>query len=358
MMQIGRKLFTLALVALVLFSALSVYGGTPKRKGTAGAMELLIPVGSRGTALGGNFTAGITGVEAIYWNPGGLAATDQNAQIMGSYMNYIADINISYVAVQGKLGNMGVIGISLKSMDFGEIPVTTEFAPDGSGETFSPGYTTIGFTFSKAMTDRIFFGVTAKLVNESIITTSASGFGFDFGVQYVFREGLRLGVALRNLGTSMKFTGSDVERRVFQSTYVDQPYAENEDMSIITSVFEMPTVMDIGVAYTLKPMEGHAITTMANFKNHHYGLDGYGAGLEYMFSMENLSISLRGAATFAYDTEAGKFIFQDDQNIFGPSFGGGLFYRMGEHLSINIDYAYQMTEYFDDTQWFTVTLAF
>jgi hypothetical protein len=108
-----KALLSLAMVALVLLSAQALYAGSPARQGTCGAMELLIPVGSRGTALGGNFTAGISGVEAIYWNPAGMAVTDNAAELMATHMRYIADININYVAVQAKLGKVGIFGMSM-----------------------------------------------------------------------------------------------------------------------------------------------------------------------------------------------------------------------------------------------------
>ena len=133
---------SLVLSVVLLFSAMSLSAGTSKRRGTAGAMELLIPVGSRGTALGGNFTAGISGIEAMYWNPAGMANTEKTAELLATRMNYIADINLNYVAVQGGFKSVGVFGLSLKSLDFGDIPVTTSYAPDGTGEVFSPSFVT------------------------------------------------------------------------------------------------------------------------------------------------------------------------------------------------------------------------
>jgi len=351
------KILTLMVSVLVLFSALS-FAGTSKRRGTAGAMELLIPVGSRGTALGGNFTAGISGIEAMYWNPAGMAVTEQTAELIASHMNYIADINLNYAAVQGKFEGIGVLGLSLKSMDFGDIDVTTSDAPDGTGETFSPSYLTIGVSFSRAMTDRIYFGVTSKIISEKIMHMQATGVAFDFGVQYKSEIGLQLGVALRNLGTSMKFEGTDVERQVYLPGAVDAPIARPEALAIPTQSFEIPTTMDIGLSYVISPLEGHDVTIMGNFRNNHFGMDGYGAGLEYTYSMEGLKIALRGAASVANDVDEEKIRFMDDNAIFGPSFGGGLYFVLAENLNLNVDYAYQMTERFDNSQWLTFILTF
>lgn len=349
---------TLVLSVVLLFSAMSLSAGTTKRRGTAGAMELLIPVGSRGTALGGNFTAGISGIEAMYWNPAGMANTDKTAELLATRMNYIADINLNYVAVQGGFSGVGVFGLSLKTLDFGNIPVTTSYAPDGTGEVFSPTFVTLTVGYSRSMTDRILFGVNSKIVHEKIINVSASGIAFDFGVQYKTDIGLNIGVALRNLGTSMQFNGTNLEQRVYLPNYVDKPVARAEDLSIVSQTFEMPTVMDIGLAYTYKPMEGHQVIAMANFRNSQFYMDTYGAGLEYNFSMEGIKLSARGSATASQDVEANKFRFMDDEAIFGPAFGAGLYLRLAENLHLNVDYAYQVTKRFTDNQWLSFQLGF
>jgi len=89
-----------------------------------------------GIATGGAFLANITGLESIYYNPAGLDIYPQT-EAMFSYVSYLADINISYFAIGTSLGDIGSIGLDLKSFDFGDIPVTNESFPDGTGETYS-----------------------------------------------------------------------------------------------------------------------------------------------------------------------------------------------------------------------------
>ena len=60
------------------------YAGSRKRRGTSGANELLIPVGSAATALGGANQALVYGVDAIYWNPAGIARSSANSEMMFS----------------------------------------------------------------------------------------------------------------------------------------------------------------------------------------------------------------------------------------------------------------------------------
>ncbi|MBN2103640.1 PorV/PorQ family protein [bacterium] len=343
---------------LHIVSDAGIVAGTKKRKGTAGAMELILPVGCCGTAMGGNYTAGISGVEALFWNPAGMAATDRTSELMASRMNYIADIDVNYIAVQGSFSSAGVFGLSLKSLDFGDIPVTTEYAPDGTGETYSPAYVTMGLSFSRAMTDRINIGVTGKLVSEKIMNTSATGMAFDFGVQYQSDIGLQIGVALRNLGTRMRFDGTDLEKRVYLPTYTEDPIAGKEALRIVSQPVEFPTTMDIGLSYTFEPSEGHQCTGMVNFRDNHFGFDQYGAGLEYQYSMPAFRIAVRTGGSVAHDVEDNCYRIMDDEMIYGPSFGGGIYLKMGENLHLSIDYACQMAKRFSDPEWISLIFKF
>ena len=74
----------------------------------------------------------------------------QGTEAMFSYMSYLADINISYFAVSSVLGDLGSVALSFKTFDFGDIPVTTNDFPDGTGKTYSPQFLTIGLNLLKS----------------------------------------------------------------------------------------------------------------------------------------------------------------------------------------------------------------
>ncbi|MGD8922169.1 MAG: hypothetical protein PVH24_02895, partial [Candidatus Zixiibacteriota bacterium] len=88
----------IVMIVLLVVSLSSVYAGNTRRIGTAGAQELLIPYGSRGTALGGSVVSDAYGVEAMYWNPAGLASLDGTEAIF-THLPYFADINVNYVGL-------------------------------------------------------------------------------------------------------------------------------------------------------------------------------------------------------------------------------------------------------------------
>jgi hypothetical protein len=141
-----------ALAILVVHAGLAA-AGTETRLGTGGAPELRLPVGARSIALAGADLGSVSGVEAIYYNPAGLAATDSRTEVAFSYTKYIADMNLNYFGVATTLGDWGMLGVSVKVLSIGDIVQTTETAPDGNGNTFSPTYSTLGLTYAKRMTD-------------------------------------------------------------------------------------------------------------------------------------------------------------------------------------------------------------
>ncbi len=53
--------------------------------GTASAEFLLLGAGARGAALGGAYSAIADDIEAMYWNPGGLALLEQGGIMISSY---------------------------------------------------------------------------------------------------------------------------------------------------------------------------------------------------------------------------------------------------------------------------------
>src|SRR5262245_55751111 len=87
----------LAGAAFLLLLAGAAHAGSDLRRGTAGALELQLPVGPRSSALGGSTTADVGGVEAIYWNPAGLAQAERT-EVLFSHTRYIADMDINYAA--------------------------------------------------------------------------------------------------------------------------------------------------------------------------------------------------------------------------------------------------------------------
>ena len=132
----------LLLAATVLLTAPAHAGGLD-RLGTAGAQELRVPVGAASVALGGSSVAMGGGLSNVFYNPAALASTDQS-EAMASWSSYLADADVNYVAISTRLGNQGNLGLSVKVLNVGDITVTTEEAPEGTGEILTPNFAVLG----------------------------------------------------------------------------------------------------------------------------------------------------------------------------------------------------------------------
>ena len=273
-----RKL--LVFLAVVFVYAGIASAGDVARKGTTGADQLLIPVGARSIATGGAFLANTTGVESIYYNPAGLdLAGSPEAEF--SYMSYLADINISYLAVGAKVGSLGSLGFSFKTVDMGNIPVTTNDAPDGTGANYSPSIFTAAVTYSKVITDRVSVGFNAKLIHEGIMNATANGFGLDFGVQYRFPYHLALGVSVKNIGSNMSYTGQDLEVRT--NVPNSNPSSALGAYYAVTEEFNLPSYYELSIAYDHKINEQNNVSFGAAFRSNNAGEDQALLGVEYGF---------------------------------------------------------------------------
>ena len=336
------KAFTVYLSVLLLAGVAAA--GDIARKGTSGADQLLIPVGARSIGVGGAFLANSIGVESIYYNPAGLAGV-KRTEVMFSYMNYIADINVSYFSAGFNIGDVGSFGLSFKTIEAGDIPVTTVENPDGTGANFAPSFFTAGLTYSKQVTDILRAGGTVKFVNESILATSARGIALDFGVQYRFAGNLALGVAVKNLGSNMKYSGQDLQVRTdvpgatptTPGTGLFEPVVES---------FQLPSYFEMSTTYEFKMSGQNALMVGSTYRSNNALEDEWMFGAEFQFSKY---FALRGGHDL--------FVQNRASTQYDWTFGGGFAYTL-EAFSVNVDYAYRAVDTFKGNNIIAVRLGF
>lgn len=336
----------LKIIIAVLIFSVSLFAGDVARKGTTGADQLLIPVGARGIATGGAMLANISGIESVYYNPAGLDRSSGGGEAMFSYMSYLADINVSYFGAGAKLGDFGSLAFTIQSIDVGDIPVTTINFPDGTGETYSPTFMTVGLTYSKILTDRISVGANFKLITEEIVNTSANGFAMDFGVQYRFSESLFLGASVKNIGTNMVYEGPDLEAATnIPDVAIGSKPGRYE---IVAEEFQIPSFFELSLAYKYDFNEQNNLLLASTFTNNNSFEDNLSFGMEYAFMN---TFFLRGGYKLLMENT--------DQSIFGFTAGAGVNYDFGSELGIAVDYAFRdVQEFPEPNHIFTVKLGF
>ncbi len=343
--------------SVFLMGALSA--GTIKSQGQAGATQLLIPVGASTIATSGANGATVTGVDALYLNPAGTAGMRGGFQGTASTMNYIADIDITYAGFVTNLGPRGSIGVSVKSLDFGDIPVTTANATEGTGEMFSPNFQTLTATYARSFADRVRFGASFKFVSEQIINTKASGLAVDMGVQYQFANyPLAVGVTLSNLGNRMEYQGSDLEQTMRPSG--SQSGSSVERFRVKSEAFDLPAKLNVALNYA--PMQG--LNLMWAFTNNSFSVNTQSFAAKYSIGpawvaggMESRLVGDSKPADITQGTwdEAES---EAKNNLFGATFGAGVTVPVGG-MKLGVSYSMRsVAKYFDRNQVMQVTVEF
>jgi hypothetical protein len=339
------------LMSALLITSFAVAQGP--RNGSVASSHLLIPQGARFLS-GGGATANATGIDAIYWNPAGLARAQSNVTAIFARRSYIADISINYIGAGLKLGRLGSLGATIRTFDIGEIEATDIWAPDGNGTIFEPSVFVVGATYSKLMSDRTSIGANVNFINEGFAGVSATGTTIDVGVQYssfLNIPGLSIGVALRNFGPAMRYGGS----ALWQSAKVEGTNRETEWYKVEAAAFDMPFTMDIGAAYNLA-LGASSLDLGFTFENNNAAQDEY--RILAQFNLGDMAAVRFGNLTSATIEDDDNTVDIDEsalENIFGSySFGGSLNLAALTGLNLSIDYAFIATEYFDDNQVFAL----
>ena len=333
----------LAITGLCL--AFPSFAGNKDRSGQAGASQLLINPWAASTGVFGLNTAHVQGLEAMKNNIAGLAYAEGTT--FG--FSYGAYLRGTQVAVQNlgfaqKLGELGVLGVNLQSLNFGEVDVTTWNNPDAGVGSYKPSFFNIQIGFAKEFSKSIHAGIGVTYVSEAISNVRASGAAFEAGVMYSTgdRNNFHFGVTLRNVGTNMRYNG---EGFAINTEEIDM-FSRNRETP--SEKFEMPTYLAIGTSYDFfldeKSTTGdnapkHRLTPMLQFTSNSFNNDYFGAGLEYGYK-ERLMLR----AGYRYEKDINSF---DNRTTFYKGFAAGL--SVGTRLGVKgpkimIDYSFRPTQ--------------
>ncbi|MFQ5570457.1 MAG: PorV/PorQ family protein [Rhodothermales bacterium] len=247
------------------------------RAGTSGFQFLKIPVDPRAAAMGETVVANAFDASAMFWNPA-LAAQKGRPQFGLSHTAYYADINIEYAAISYPLGRFGLtVGASIQTLSSGDMDVTTEFEPFGTGESFRFEDLAAGITVAQTLTDLFSYGITAKYLRESVAGLTTSTVVFDIGVFYrVGGTGAQMAVAIRNFGLDGTPSG-ELSRTVIggEGTVVEDEFES----------FTPPTTFLLGATYHLfRNNEQHHVTLSGQLTNPNDNAESFNVGVEYTWN--------------------------------------------------------------------------
>jgi hypothetical protein len=331
-----KSCLVLVSTLLICSSSFTVSAGNKDRAGQAGGNSLLINPWARSTGWGGANTANAVGLEAMYMNVAGTAFT-KKTEVMFAHTNWFgnAGIGINAFGFTQRVGETGVLGFGLMSMNFGDIMVTTYDKPEGGTGTYRPSMSNLGLSYAKEFSNSIYGGLAVRVVSERMADVGAFGICFDAGVRYVTGENdrIKFGIALRNVGPPMRYSGDGLSLRgtIFNS-------GTTMTMSVRSEPFELPSLLNIGGSYDFRLDETNRITLAGNFTSNSFTKDQIILGLEYGFRNY---LMLRAG----YMHEQGVRSFAERTTWFtGPTGGVTLELPLNDKgSSFGIDYSYRAT---------------
>jgi hypothetical protein len=336
----------LLLIIFGIFMLQSIGFSQVTKTGTTAAKFLSIGIGARANAMGGAFTSVVNDASALYWNPAG-AADLTRYEAMFTYTSLYKDLNINlnYFALVIPAEELGSFGVSVTALDYGDMDVTTEYYPEGTGEKFSAASYAFGLTYARHITGDFTVGATVKYITESIFNSSANGVAFDVGTKFKTPFfGVKFASIITNYGSKMQITGEDLLIR-HDADPIRHGNNESVDAYYKTDKFELPLRLQIGISKDIEFFDGQSLTIAVDATHPNDNSEYVNIGGELSF-LDNL-ISFRGGY---------KGLFLKD-NQEGLTLGAGLDYALGI-FSVGFDYSYQQFKYLSYTHSFGVSFKF
>ena len=327
-----KNILITAFLSLAIIPML--YAGNEDRVGSAGAAHLLVNPWARSSAIGDAGYAQINGLEATYTNIAGLAYTDKT-QIKFNYSNWMGSAGVSFnsAGIAQRISEEGVIAISIQSMNFGDIPITTVENPEGNIGFFSPRTNIFNVGYARKFSSSISGGINFKVISESISNMKANGIAIDAGIRYVTGEEdqLKFGITLKNVGPVMRYSGDGLAQQV---EYTSTGFiASLEERS---ATFEMPSLLCIGGSYDFIFNENNKLNLALGFTANSFSNDQYRIGMDYGMTNEKMAFNLRAG----YVYEKNLLNVENRSNaLIGPSAGFSIDALVGKNkTALGLEY--------------------
>lgn len=274
-------------------------------QGDTGAAFLKLDTGPRAIGMGGSFAGLADDVNAIQYDPAGLAyLTDKEITLMHAV--WFEDIFYDYLAVAWPLsGNLGSLGFSALYVNDGIFQETTLDSAGNPvvGGTFTGDSLEGALTYSRQIIPSIAVGLNLKFISETIASSTASTVAVDLSSMWHSPiKGLNAGMDIQNLGPSFGFS----------------------------QAFPLPVNFRLGVGY--KPTENTAVDCDYDQPIETVGFLSLGGEYGYRdFMFLRLGYSFQGAVDY-------NQTFTD----FGPAVASGLAMGIGFkfYKNYSVDYSY------------------
>jgi len=184
-----------------------------------------------------------------------------------------------------------------------------------------------------------------KYINEGMMATKANGLAFDFGIQYKFIGNLWLGVTLKNIGSDMRYSGTDLQQKTQVPDATPTSYGSGV-YEPVTESFELPSMFEMSMSYLLEITQDNSLAVAALYRNNNALEDEVCLGGD--LKLINM-IHLRGGYELLTQNQS--------DSEYGLTLGAGIEYSISK-LVIDVDYAYRSFKSFKGNQVIGIRVSF
>lgn len=182
------------LIILFLTSTLSL----AQSAGNSGLAFLKFGFGARNIAMGDAGASSSNDLSALFYNPSRLVSFEHN-EVMFMHSEWIQDVRSEVGGVKWNMFNIPfAVGFNVTTVS--DIEVREK--PGEPISKFNANYFFGSLSSGFSIIQDFDFGATFKYLYEGLLNDEATGFGFDFGLNYTTSvEGLSASAVIKNIGS-------------------------------------------------------------------------------------------------------------------------------------------------------------
>lgn len=312
-----RKDMGMKKIVYIFIALLWMLNGITVAQASTSGISLTKSINPRSSGMGGASLAVTDDAFSIFTNPAGLTYLRQSQLLSGYGLGLLDDslAQLVYANADNAMGTwaLGLVNYNLGNFEYLDFNGQTSNLNAGSDWIL---YWTTAYRFAEAFR----FGISLKLLHSEFLETNhATTLATDLGISVNAAKGLRLDLAVKNLGLPVTYSDSPDDT-------LGLPFKGGGDPEAL------PLSLEGGAAYHLlsstykKP--GHDLAIAASAKIEWDKAWLFNAGVEYWYYK---MIAVRAGYTYG-DT------------LDGISLGAGLRYPVFQNMPMELDYSLQLSQ--------------
>ena len=257
------------IISLAVVALGSILVAQNSRMGSASSTQLLV-VPSAKYLSGGGAVANAQGMDAVFWNPAGLAFVN-GLELGVSSQDWVVGITHSTFAAAIDMGSYGTLSTWFPDFDYGSTEVTNILNQNGTGEYFNANELAASISYGRNLVEWFAFGASIKAISSNIWHSTARAVALDLGVIVKTKffsktddreNGMNIGMSISNYGSKMRYDGIDLINPIDILENENGNY-ENVIGQFRTESWELPLIFRLGSSF--KPIVSEVQQLIVSF---------------------------------------------------------------------------------------------